>query len=91
MSSSLRIQGMTTAPSVISVSMDCPLLKGSSIYFKWYKNGEDITDSSNPSTGYLKYMTKDGESTVGIYQCFAMNSVGSDYSIKRLIDNGKFG
>ena len=68
------------------VDLPCPVLSGSSLSFKWYKNGEDITGFSN-DTGHLTYTVDIGEAT-GVYQCFAYNSVGSDHAAIRMLETG---
>lgn len=86
-SSSVRDE--LTSAFVVRVILNCPLLSGSNLTFKWYKNGVDITGSSDPSTGSLDYSVVDGIGGVGVYQCFAKNSVGSDYATIRRLEIGK--
>lgn len=82
-----RVRDKLTSRFEHEVSLACPLTSGSNVNFKWYKNGVDVSSSSN-LTGYLNY--RDEGSTFGIYQCFARNSVGSDYAIVRLLNGGMY-
>ena len=61
--------------------IECPLLSGSNITYKWYKNGVHVSDSITLSLT---------EEFVGIYQCFVENSVGCDYAIIRILDAGTY-
>lgn len=68
------------------VNLECPLLSGSHLTYKWYRNGVYLSSST---TGSLCYETSvELISLVGIYQCFVENSVGSDYAIIRILDEG---
>lgn len=87
-SDSHRVRDLLTSQFNTEVSIDCPLSTGSNVEFKWFKNGADITVSSDPSTGYLSYIKSEDESVFGIYQCFVKNGVGSDYATVRYLDRG---
>ena len=87
MTSALRIRDLTISKFQVYVPLGCPVLGGSNITFTWYRNGVNITSSSN-STGYLEYEVPINSTSVGIYQCFIQNHVGSDTSISRLLEIG---
>lgn len=87
-SDSLRVRDELTSTFVVIVRLDCPLLRGSSLTTRWYKNGVDVTTSSDPSTGRLNYYAYDGSGGVGVYQCFAKNNVGTDYATIRRLEIG---
>ena len=75
------------------VKMNCELSVSTSpstvIY--WYKDGENVTDFYNSTTGELKYVVDRHEvdNLFGVYQCFAENSAGVDYTITRVLPHGK--
>lgn len=83
----MQIRDVNTSHFEVYVYLECPVLEGSNITFTWYRNGVNITSSSN-STGYLEYEVPINSTSVGIYQCFIQNHVGRDTSISRRLERG---
>lgn len=84
-----RVRERLTSRFDYEVSLDCPLINGSRVNYKWFRNGADITHSSDLISGFLNYRATVEDSTFGIYQCFVSNNLGSDYSITRILNRGK--
>lgn len=89
---SLSVKEETVNSALGKKNIICPLERGTNLTIKWYKNGVHISSTSSQTGGpqILSYVREHGTSVVGIYQCFATNSVGSDYATTRLVEIGNF-
>ena len=86
MIASERTTDIFKSTSVVRVNLECPVQSGSNLIFRWYRNGVDITEYSDATNGNLQYIDSFG--SVAVYQCFAENSVGSDYATIRRVEIG---